>query len=475
LKSGAKVILTSRDYIYAHARRDLKQGAFPLLRESQVVVDVADLTPEEREQILYNHIRLGDQPREWRQTFKQFFDLAAQHEQFRPEIARRFGTRAFTKRLTHTTEGISRFVAKPEDFLRETIEGLSDDDRSALAAIFLRGGTLPSPVQLTDAEAEIISRLGGTPRGITEGLMEMRGSFVRVAAVEDESWMFKHPTIGDAFASLVADNPELVDLYISGASMDKLLNEVTCGRVGLTGVKLVVPASRFDTIIRRLHEYRESREGTWEDKWARQRQSVDFLANRCSKEFLARSMHQTFEFMEPDLGVGSYLSAGSDFLVLVALRQYGLLYEEQVRAILEQVKDLAAETPDADFLIYPRIRRFFTDAEINEIMAHVRRVLVPNLDNTLWSWRMNYKSSEDAASYYSSLTEALEAFRDYFALDDGARRALSGAIEAVDQLISEYDLPNDNEDKKYDFDRAVTSRAQAATAPERRIFDDLDA
>jgi hypothetical protein len=303
----------------------------------------------------------------------------------------------------------------------------------------------------------------------------MRGSFVRVAAVEDESWMFKHPTIGDAFASLVADNPELVDLYISGASMDKLLNEVTCGRVGLTGVKLVVPASRFDTIIRRLHEYRESREGTWEDKRARQRQSDDFLANRCSKEFLARYMHQTFEFMEPDLGVGSYLSAGSDFLVLVALRQYGLLYVEQVRAILEQVKDLAAETPDADFLIYPRIRRFFTDAEINEIMAHVRRVLVPNLDNTLWSWRMNYKSLEDAASYYSSLTEALEAFRDYFALDDGARRALSGAIEAVDQLISEYDLPNVNEDKKYDFDRAVTSRAQAATAPGRRIFDDLDA
>jgi hypothetical protein len=60
-------------------------------------------------------------------------------------------------------------------------------------------------------------------------------------------------------------------------------------------------------------------------------------------------------------------------------------------------------------------------------------------------------------------------------LDDGARRTLSGAIEAVDQLISEYDLPNDNEDKKYDFDRAVTSRAQAATAPGRRIFDDLDA
>jgi hypothetical protein len=205
LNSGAKAILTSRDYIYAHARRDLKQGAFPLRRESHVVVDVADLIPEEREQILYNHIRLGDQPRAWRRTFKQLFDLAAQHEQLRPEIARRLGTRTFTRTLMLTTEGVSSFITRPEEFLRETIEGLSDDDRSALAAMFLRGGILPSPAQLTDAETEIISRLGGTLRGITAGLVAMRGSFVRVVAMEDESWMFKHPTIGDAFASLVAE------------------------------------------------------------------------------------------------------------------------------------------------------------------------------------------------------------------------------------------------------------------------------
>ena len=75
LKAGAKVIPTSRDYIYAHARRDLKQGAFPLLREAQVVVDVAELTPDEREQILYNHIRLGDQPKPWKENFKKLFDL----------------------------------------------------------------------------------------------------------------------------------------------------------------------------------------------------------------------------------------------------------------------------------------------------------------------------------------------------------------------------------------------------------------
>jgi hypothetical protein len=51
--------MTSRDYIYRRARNDLKEGAFPLLRESQVVIDVHDLTQDERQQTLYNHIRLG--------------------------------------------------------------------------------------------------------------------------------------------------------------------------------------------------------------------------------------------------------------------------------------------------------------------------------------------------------------------------------------------------------------------------------
>jgi energy-coupling factor transporter ATP-binding protein EcfA2 len=62
LRRGARMILTSRDYIYAAARPDLKIGGFPLLDESTVVIQVEDFTREEREQILYNHLRLGRQP-----------------------------------------------------------------------------------------------------------------------------------------------------------------------------------------------------------------------------------------------------------------------------------------------------------------------------------------------------------------------------------------------------------------------------
>jgi len=48
LRKGAKIVMTSRDYIYNRARQDLKESAFPLLSESQVVIDVHDLSEIER-------------------------------------------------------------------------------------------------------------------------------------------------------------------------------------------------------------------------------------------------------------------------------------------------------------------------------------------------------------------------------------------------------------------------------------------
>ena len=59
LRKGAKIAVTSRDYIYNRARKDIKEGAFPLPAESQVVIDVRDLTANEKRQRIYDHIKLG--------------------------------------------------------------------------------------------------------------------------------------------------------------------------------------------------------------------------------------------------------------------------------------------------------------------------------------------------------------------------------------------------------------------------------
>ena len=62
--------MTSRDYIYNRARQELKDGAFPLLNESQVVIDVHDLSDVEKQLILYNHLKLGKQSATFRFDIK---------------------------------------------------------------------------------------------------------------------------------------------------------------------------------------------------------------------------------------------------------------------------------------------------------------------------------------------------------------------------------------------------------------------
>jgi hypothetical protein len=109
LRRGARVVMTSRDYIYRSARQYLKESAFPLIRESQVVIHVDRLTKEEKEQILYNHIRLGAQSKRYRQSIKPYLPGIAAHPRFMPEIARRLGNPFFTRNLAVTQRPVSGF------------------------------------------------------------------------------------------------------------------------------------------------------------------------------------------------------------------------------------------------------------------------------------------------------------------------------------------------------------------------------
>src|SRR5439155_26470829 len=114
LRKGAKIVMTSRDYIYNRARKELKEGAFPLLKESQVVIDVHDLSTDERRQILYNHLKLGKQPRVFRTEIKPHLEDVAGHPRFIPETARRLADPVFTKDLFIDKYYLSQFVEKRE-------------------------------------------------------------------------------------------------------------------------------------------------------------------------------------------------------------------------------------------------------------------------------------------------------------------------------------------------------------------------
>lgn len=232
INRGAKAIFTSRDYIHKAALAFLKRSAFPLLQSSKVTIRVEDITKAEREQILYNHIKLGNQDWQYKRTIKPYLSGVVDHQSFTPEIARRLGNREFTKHLILNPVSLADFVERPMELLKEVIQTLDRSSRASIALVFMRNGSLQSPVAMTKEEQDAVKSMGGEPGAVKEALNAMNESLVIRSREEGRDyWKFKHPTVRDAFAALVAEDAELMDIYLSGTPIRKLFSEISCGDV----------------------------------------------------------------------------------------------------------------------------------------------------------------------------------------------------------------------------------------------------
>jgi hypothetical protein len=457
------VLFTSRDYIYRAAKYDLKVTAFPRMNESQVVIDVQQLSQAEKEQILYNHIKLGEQPRSFRMRIKPFLsDIAGSHR-FLPEIARRLGNPLFTKRLAIHSQAIRKFVEEPLEFLIEVVTNLDAECRAGLALIFMRGGTLASPIELTENEEAALRLLGVGLPAAREALVALNGSLVSLVRAGDRAtWMFKHPTIGDAYASIVADDPELLDIYMSWTSAEKLITEVTCGDVGIEGVKVVVPQSRFEPFAERLNEIELGRP------------LFRFLATRCSAGFLRVYLEHHPELGELISSAGSYLSQVSEVDLLVRLHEVNLLPEEWRRRFIDQARRLAIETPDVDFLAVDRIRKLFHPEELDSIISLIREELVPGLSALVDNWSGNYDAGQEPDEWFQPLREVLDVLSAEFQEEAEVKASLSDVSSEIDSAIERI-LENRTSEEfdGYDDDYENDER-HSPSSGERSIFDDID-
>jgi hypothetical protein len=466
IRRGARVVFTSRDYVYRAARQRLKESAFPLMKESQVVIDVENLQRGEKEQILYNHVRLGTQPKSFRRRVKPFLTEVAAHPGFIPEIARRLGDPLFTKNLKLTSSGLREFVENPVEFLRDVITNLDTASRAALTVIFMRGGTLASPVELSKEERKALELLGGTVADVRKALGQLdRSLTLRTLQSGSFVWRFKHPTVRDALASLIAEDVELVDIYLAGTPLTTILSEVSCGDVGIKGVKVIVPRGRYDAMIERLDTINSK-------EWAGARALHQFLSYRCSSEFLERYIARHPGFVD-GLRVGSYLSVVSDVGVIIRLEEFNLLPESRRKKVVASIRDLAVSTPDADFLA-DRFNCLFRDNERREILNNVKETLIPNLDDEISNWESNFDSDDDPDAYFDPLGSALRSYADVFAKDETIASNIELALESVRETVRE--LERGKEYPEDDYDPSYSNASSSSdSAPARSVFDDVDA
>ncbi|MFG2409086.1 hypothetical protein ACGFR8_33020 [Streptomyces brevispora] len=383
VKGGARVVLTSRSYVYNEARPFLKTYAYPLLHEKEVTVDVSNVTREERQQILYNHLTAGDQEPQRLAQMRPYLEGAADAEPFRPEAARRLGLQAFTKNLRITEADITTFMSRPHRFLSDVYSQLDIDSQAALALIYVSPEGLSNPLRLDRRKRDVLEKVGSTVGAVGRALTSLVGTFVGSAKdVGGGAWVFQHPTLREGFAAWLIDQPHLLPVILSGMDDETLLSHTHCllpqdGQE--RGILLGLPASLYPGVAKRFaHIFDEWPEGSC---WTGD--VIEYLGRKCSDEMLT-----TFLSIFPDLpsrltDLIPCVSDAPEPALLARLCRKGVLPEGYRQRAVENMGALAINSLDTSWITDQAWSEILTDSDREAIFKRVRTSLVPRLEEAI--------------------------------------------------------------------------------------------
>ena len=430
MRRGTRFLITSRDYIWRSAKSDLKLSALPVLNKSQVVIDVHNLSNAERAQILYNHLKFGDQPKTFRSAVKSLLPAVATRGDFLPETARRLGSTFFAKNLLPIERVLTDFFASPRDFLRETLTGLSPECRAAIAVVFLNGGKVRSPVSASELEAGA-SAFGVSVASVRGELDALNGSVLLLALDEQgHYWTYKHPTVSDAFSAYLAGSPELIEVYLRGAKAETILYEVVCAGESIQGAPLVVPASLSALLVERI-------------------QNVDILHLRTFMSYRSSTaVNALLMARRPDVlkGFSHFIAPikdDADASLLSKLHRQGILSEEQRLNFVTSVMTSLIDEGDATFLEKPYLEEVLNAEEMDEVRRLARETVFPRLkyyvDQLQSSWDPEYPPEE----HFSRLEDSVMRLCDTLTVDGVCDQTPMGTLArlvktAVDRMEDEY-------------------------------------
>ncbi|WP_024690617.1 hypothetical protein [Pseudomonas tremae] len=470
IKRGHRVVMTSRDYIYNQARRDLKRTSFPLFDESQVVIDVKKLSLSEKEQILYNHLKLGDQDRTVLAKLKPFLSAVALNGRFIPETARRLGSQGFTKGLLYTQNGIDDFVVRQETILVDTLSSMDTDSRAALALIYMKEGAVESPVSFSAQEERAIRRLGSTESKCLSALEHLNGSFVQLVDTDaSRIWRFKHPTIGDAFALNLAQSPEHLNIFVEGTSIERLMDLVSCGNMDVPKATIIPPAL-FDNIAKRIFDFISKTTSTI-PSYLKYDRFFSFLTVRCSKEFLVKYIQLDVDLLATVVKRFSKAWAGSSFSFARRLFAEDLLPPNHRVAIVSNMMGEALTGDDLSAIHDEDLHEFFHPFELAKFWVDVQSKLETIL-NVVQSNRVSrYDYDGHPESHVAEFSEDLDLILAAHGNWPGIQAIISDQHNRLDDWI--YEITGGLE-RSEPMRRRENLMPSLAHRHERSIFDDLD-
>lgn len=480
IAAGNKFVLTSRRHIYAAAKLKLGTRTHPFLRDGQALVDVGGLTPPEREQILYNHIKAGTQPPGWKSRIKPQLAALAKEPTLLPEIARRLGDPAFTRQITTANDSLLKFIREPKEHLSQTIEELSKLHRAALTLIFLHRGHMSVGAGAANMQQLVVRHFAVDAESLGRGLEELRDSFlVQTSTAGNRFWSFKHPTIADAIGGILAKTEGMAELYLGGSKSEAIVAEAIC--VGAEPIQdaVVIPESLDDLLIERLAEL--------PDEPMLNRRLFSFLYERASNSALRKFVVRHQGTLARYAYTSERLVYDPTILVRARAHNLALLSPELRQEASWQLQRAILEDADTSFLEDDTILSLMLPTELMKLPSRLRDKIVPVLSTQAEEAGNGADLDLDPEDNFTDVRSVICELESFFEEDEAAVELISEANYAIDEVMKDVEKrKRERDDEKQsredwhwsDYAPAkATSIAQTQTSRSggsRSIFSDVD-
>lgn len=468
MEDGNHFILTSRTHIWNEAAYKLGTRNHPLLENKKALVNVGSLTPEERQQILYNHVKGGKQGSQWKRLVKPHLQTLSEEPTLLPEIARRLADPMYTTGIKQIPDDIVHFVRSPDEFLKRTFLELTEAQQAAMTLVFLARSNL-SVRDVAGEDCKLVAdKYGTSVASIAQSLERLDGSYL--IKREDSGhlcWSFVHPTFSDAISSILSSRPDLVELYVVGAKIETLLAEAICEGVPAVKDAVVIPARSFETLVTRLLEIPDERELN--------ELLFQFLNRRAREEVLRRLLMLDPSLVSREGSPRPWLDIVrfAEIRFRAKVSSYGLLDEESRQATCEALANAATYHLDVSFLSDDEILALFKARELIQLTLALVGMLQDELPSRILRLASDADADSDIDDQFSRVDEFVRKMQ-YIAEDDHVLGMLSDLENSICEAKDEVRARKSDDESDGSFFANVPSGTSAQLAKARSIFSDVD-
>lgn len=468
---GNRFLLTSRKHIYEAAKRRLGQRNLAVFADETAVVDVGELSFDEKSQILYNHINFGQQTQSWKTSVKDHLPAVAAVDNFLPGIAERLGDPNFTKSVVPREPALVRFMEQPRAHLIDTINALDDPLQAALILIYVHQGRFDHAEHDAEAAQAVAELTGISLARIQECFAVLKGSFIKLAGT---GWTFSHPTIADALTEILREKPHMMAALLRGATVETILSNFICEGMQRIQDALVVPSSLNEPLVERLAET--------PDEIQPNRQLFYFLAYRANDDVFVTLIKRHPQILDRYMWEYQDISRSPKIRTLGRAYSLDLLDEYQRSDAAGYILRAVRDDLDLSFFDDAMLLALIPPMHLVQLGIDLRSNRLNDLEDRIDTLASDADLDRNPESHFEKVVDALERIEamnlDDEASDliDEAKRQIERAVETLEERKQERDSEEGDDS---DWTHIVTQKkdltiAQKPTEAARSIFDDVD-